>query len=284
MNQWLSFILSKQFLKHFLLIVIAFIIFILILFKWFNVYTLHGKSITLNDLNELTMNQAIELLESKGLNYEIVDSSSFNPEFLPHAIIQQNPAPNSKVKDGRTVYLWLNAGAPPYKKIPCLADDADLSEANQRLEQLGFSVGEITYKPVEGIKKGNPILELHMDGKKISCGDKAQFGTKIDLIVGEKAGANKVDVPFLLGKTLAEAEFIMNADLNFGTIIYDTEGLIDSSSMVIYKQLPDVGNEPLRIGGNIDVWLIQDLPEEVALRIQNLLKDTTNITPSEEVQ
>ena len=64
MKQWLSFILSKQFIKHLALILVALIIFVLILFKWFNVYTLHGKSITLNDLNELTIDQAVELLES----------------------------------------------------------------------------------------------------------------------------------------------------------------------------------------------------------------------------
>lgn len=283
MNQWLSFIFSKQFIKHALLIVLAFIVFILILFKWFNVYTLHGKSITLNDLNELTIDQAIELLESKDLNYFIVDSSSFNPDFLPKAVIQQNPAPNSKVKDGRTIYLWLNAGAPPFKKVPCLADDADLSEADQRLDQLGFQIGNITYKPLEGILNGNPILELQIDGKKISCGDKAQFGTKIDLIVGEKAGANKVDIPFLLGKTLAEAEFIISANgLNSGTTIFESEGLIDSSSAVIYKQLPDVGNEPIRVGGNIDLWIIQDLPEHISQRIQSLQQDTTEIISSED--
>ena len=174
--------------------------------------------------------------------------------------------------------MWLNAGAPPFKKVPCLADDADLSEASQRLSQLGFSVGEITYKPIDGILSGNPILELQIDGEKISCGEKAQFGTKIDLIVGEKAGANKVSVPILLGKTLAEAEFLMNGDLNFGSKIFESEGLIDTSSAVIYKQLPDITNSDIRIGSNIDVWLIQDLPSEVALRLQNLRTDTNNFS------
>jgi len=284
MNEWLSFIFSKQFIKHVLLIAFAFVIFILALFKWFDIYTLHGKSITLNDLSELTMDQAIDLLETKGLNYEIIDSSSFNPNFLPYAVIQQNPAPNSKVKNGRTIYLWLNAGAPPFKKVPCLADDADLSEADQRLEQLGFRVGEITYKPIEGVISGNPILELQIDGEIVECGDKAQYGTKIDIIVGEKAGANKVAIPVLLGKTLEEAEFLLNGDLNFGSKIFDTIGLIDSSSAVIYKQLPDVGSSDIRIGGNIDVWLTQDLPSDVALRLQNLQTDSNVIFSTDSLE
>jgi beta-lactam-binding protein with PASTA domain len=276
MKQWLSFILSKQFLKHTALIGIAFIAFILLLFYWFRIYTQHNKSLTLNDLNELTLEQAEELLASKGLNYVIVDSSSFNPEYLPLAVIQQNPAPESKVKNGRTIYLWLNAEAPPYKSIPCLMGNATLNEAFDRLAQVGFEIGEITYKAMEELKDGNPILKMLIANKEVKCGDKGQWGQKIDLIVGEKVGANKVEIPNLLGNTLQEAEFLMNADLNFGTIIYEMEGLIDSSSMVIYKQLPDFGNEAIRIGSIIDVWLIQDLPADVSKRLEEIKSDTMN--------
>ena len=52
------------------------------------------------------------------------------------------------------------------------------------------------------------------------------------------------------------------------------DGLIDSSSAVIYKQLPDYGNEPVRVGSTIDIWLKQDLPEEVSIRLQELKKDS----------
>ena len=236
MKEWLSFIFSMKFVKHLLLMAVASLVFILLLFKWFNIYSRHGKSLTLNDLNELTLDQATELLESKELNYYIVDSSSFNPDYLPHAVIQQNPAPESKVKKGRTVYLWLNAGQPPFKTIPYLSDNRQLSEAYERFAQVGFEIGEITYKPDADIKNGEPIRRMEINGEEVKKGDKAQYGTKIDLIVGIKPGANKVGVPLLLGKTLGEAEFLMNADLNFGTILYDEEGLIDSSSAVIYKQ------------------------------------------------
>lgn len=270
MKEILSFVFTKTFWKHLGLIGVAFLIFILLLFKWFNIYSLHGESLTLNDLNELTIEQAIEVLEDKELGYTIVDSASFNPDFLPLAVIQQNPAPNSKVKKGRTVYLWLNAGSPPMKTIPCLMGNATLEEAFERLPQVGLDIGEISYKPMEELKEGNPILKMLIDEEEIECGDKARFGTKIDLIVGEKAGANKVKVPLLLGKTLAEAEFLMNADLNFGTVIYEQDGLIDSSSAVIYKQLPDFGNEAVRVGSTIDIWIGQDLPSDVGARLEEI--------------
>jgi len=276
MKQWLSFILTKQFLKHAALMVLAFLAFILLLFFWFRVYTQHNKSLTLNDLTELTLEQAEELLDSKGLNYVIVDSSSFNPDYLPLAVIQQNPAPESKVKNGRTIYLWLNAGATPYKSIPCLMGNATLNEAFYHLPQVGFKIGEITYVAMEELKEGNPILKMFIDDKEVKCGDKAQWGQKIDLIVGERAGANKVAIPKLLGNTLQVAEFLMNADLNFGSIIYEMNGLIDSSSAVIYKQLPDYGDEEVRVGSTIDVWLIQDLPADVSKRLEELKSDTTS--------
>jgi len=256
--------------------VLAFLAFILLLFFWFRVYTQHNKSLTLNDLTELTLEQAEELLDSKGLNYVIVDSSSFNPDYLPLAVIQQNPAPESKVKNGRTIYLWLNAGATPYKSIPCLMGNATLNEAFYHLPQVGFKIGEITYVAMEELKEGNPILKMFIDDKEVKCGDKAQWGQKIDLIVGERAGANKVAIPKLLGNTLQVAEFLMNADLNFGSIIYEMNGLIDSSSAVIYKQLPDYGDEEVRVGSTIDVWLIQDLPADVSKRLEELKSDTTS--------
>lgn len=282
MKEWLSFVMNKAFWKHIGLILVASLVFVLLLFKWFNIYSLHGESLTLNDLNELTIYQAIEVLEDKGLGYAVVDSASFNPDFLPLAVIQQNPSPESKVKKGRTIYLWLNAGAPPFKSIPCLMGNATLEEALERLPQLGLEIGEISYKPMEELKEGNPILKMFYNDIEVKCGDKAQYGSKIDLIVGEKAGANKVKVPLLLGKTLAEAEFVMNADLNFGTAIYDEEDLIDSSSAVIYKQLPDFGNEDIRVGSIIDIWLRQDLPEDVSERLQSLKNDTSaSVEPTE---
>jgi beta-lactam-binding protein with PASTA domain len=276
MNSWLSFIFSKQFIKHGIFMAISFIAFIFLLFFWFGIYTQHNKSLTLNDLSELTLDQAVKLLESKGLGYVIADSSSFNPDYLPLAVIQQNPAPQAKVKNGRTIYLWLNAGAPPYKSIPCLMGNATIDEAFDRLPQVGFEIGEITYKPMEELKEGNPILKMFIGEKEIKCGDKAQWGQKIDLIVGEKARANKVEIPMLLGSTFSTAEFLLNADLNFGTIIYEMEGMIDSSSAVIYKQLPDYGDEALRVGSTIDIWLIQDLPAEISTRIESMKNDTTS--------
>lgn len=276
MKDWLSFVLSKKFFKQLLAMLIILIFLVLIMFFWIRAYTNHGEYITLNNLNELSLNQAIDVLEEKGLHYKIIDSSSFNPEYLPMAVLQQDPAPDAKVKKGRTVYLWLNAKTPPFKAIPCLMGKATMEEAFERLPQVGFKVGEITYIPMEGNNDGNPILALKIDGKKIKCGEKAQYGTVIDLEVGEKEGANMVNVPLLLGKTLMEAEFLMNNELNFGTIIYDQDGLIDSSSAVIYKQLPNYTEEPIRIGSTIDVWLKQDLPEDVAQELEALKNDTTS--------
>ena len=152
--------------------------------------------------------------------------------------------------------------------------NATLEEAFERLPQVGFDIGEIKYKALEELKEGNPILAMYIDDNEIQCGDRAAYGTKIHLEVGEKAGANKVAVPLLLGKTLAEAEFIMNADLNFGTAVYEEDGLIDSFSALIYKQLPDYGNEPVRVGSTIDIWLKQDLPEDVSMRLEELKTDS----------
>ena len=78
----------------------------------------------------------------------------------------------------------------------------------------------------------------------------------IDLVVGEGPGTTKISVPKLTGLTLKEAKVIIeDAYLRIGVSIYESN-VTDSTSAVIYKQIPPAykGSE-LRLGQSVDVFL-----------------------------
>lgn len=256
-----QFVKTKPFWVNLGLIFAAIFILILISGALLKSYTNHNEYITLTDLSGLTLDQVEEYLNYRELNYEILDTNAYHENLLPLSVIRQNPDANTKIKEGRTVYLWLNASVPPMVEVPDLAGKQSLDMAKIKLQNRGLVLGNIVEKPSED---KNAVLEVLIGGKKITEATFVPKGTVVDLVVGGGLGGTRFDVPCLLGKTLDEAKFTALAyDLNFGVITYETAGLIDSSSAVVYKQTPSCEGGKIRMGEAINIQLIQDLPDFV---------------------
>ena len=130
-----------------------------------------------------------------------------------------------------------------------------------KLRNAKFKIGEITFEISE--TEGD-ILDLFYNGKAVKEGDKAPEGSTIDLVVGGGLTGGRIKVPCLIGKTLAEAEFILGySELNVGRINYGSVALSDTSSAVIYQQLPSENSDFIKIGEPIDIFLKQELPFDV---------------------
>lgn len=276
----LKFILTKSFWIQLAIILGLTAIAVLLVFQWLSIHTNHNNYITLNDLSGLTLDQAVDQLEDRNLRYALIDSNTFSDTLLPKSITKQDPKPNAKVKDGRTVYLWVNASKPPMVEVPELAGKKSFDMALQALKNRGLELGEVTYRPSE---EENSILEVKIDGEKVTKNMQVRRGTVVDLIVGGGTSNTKVDLDCFIGMTLETASFIISAsDLNIGFTKYDTIGLIDSSSAVIYKQLPSCNESVIKIGESIDLFLAQELPADV---LNNMPKDTLsnqdNLNPIE---
>lgn len=256
-----QFVKTKPFWVNLGLIFAAIFILILISGALLKSYTNHNEYITLTDLSGLTLDQVEEYLNYRELNYEILDTNAYHENLLPLSVIRQNPDANTKIKEGRTVYLWLNASVPPMVEVPDLAGKQSLDMAKIKLQNRGLVLGNIVEKPSED---KNAVLEVLIGGKKITEATFVPKGTVVDLVVGGGLGGTRFDVPCLLGKTLDEAKFTALAyDLNLGVITYETAGLIDSSSAVVYKQTPSCEGGKIRMGEAINIQLIQDLPDYV---------------------
>jgi len=262
---FIKFLFSKTFLINIALLIIAIIIIIFAVFKWLDVYTNHGEYITLNDFNGLTIEQTIDILTEKKLNYVVLDTNSYREDLPNYAVVIQEPMALDKVKEGRTIYLYLSTNKAPLKEVPFLAGNASKEAGILKLKNFGFKIGEIIFKASDS--EGN-ILDLMIDSVKVKKGQKAPIGTTIDLIVGGGLKGKRIQSPCLIGKTLTEAEFWLNSrDLNIGHIDYSKVGN-DTSSAVVFWQRPNP-YDAIRVGEPIDIKLIRELPFDLVNKCDN---------------
>lgn len=150
-------------------------------FHWITFTTHHGQEITVPDLRKLSAEQAEEKLTDLDLDYIILDTVDFRPDFPKLTIVEQEPKAGSKVKEGRKIYLKINASTYTMVSVPDLIEKT-YRQAVPTLEAIGLSEGTITYKPYLG---KDMVLEMLLNGKKLKAGDKVLKSSKIDLVLGD---------------------------------------------------------------------------------------------------
>lgn len=251
-----QFLKSRIFLYNILGAIAVFIIVFWLGTSALNSYTRHGETITVPDLSGMTFEKAKQILSDRNLEIAIADSA-FNDKKPKMAVLEQNPSANSKVKEGRTIYLTVNAKIPPQVKMPDLTDNS-LKQAQMILENIGLRVGQLIYKPDLA---QNVVLDWMVRGRHIVIGDNIKKGSTVDLILGDGLGNTEVEVPELIGHTLREVKFILDASsLNLGAVIADNTVRGDSLNAIVYKQTPspiDTDNK-LNLGEAVDVYITLD--------------------------
>src|SRR5438105_2453607 len=86
-------------------------------------YTRHGQSLTLPNLKGLSFDETERILRQKKLRYIITDTA-FADDMPKNSIVEQNPAPNTKVKEGRIVYITLNSSSAMAVLMPNLINSS----------------------------------------------------------------------------------------------------------------------------------------------------------------
>lgn len=182
-----QFLLTKTFLKQLVYSVLALIGLVLIILWWLRISTNHGQKIAVPDLSQMTIEQAEEKLAELDLNYEIMDSTNYNPEFPYQTVIEQIPKAGRFVKEDRKIYLSINRSGYPMIEIPPVLGKT-LRQAEPTLRAVGFQIGRIQYRRY--IAK-DEVLELSHQGRKIQPGEELEKTSVIDLILGDGEGGLK---------------------------------------------------------------------------------------------
>ena len=221
-------------------------------YYWLAAYTNHGETIVVPDLKGKQWQSVEQGLSLKNLRLSIADSSIYMVDKPGGQIIEQDPAPGSRVKENRTIYITVSKVVPPQVKIPNIIDVSD-RQAEAILLSYGLKTGERRYQP--DLAK-NALLEISTNGRVLYPGDEVPKGTVIDFLLGDGFGMTEVNVPILLNLTVDEAIFVLKGSrLSTGAIIYDDD-VQDTISAIVYRQWPNARDSAkLKQGEPVDIYL-----------------------------
>lgn len=149
------------------------------LWVWMDRYTMHGESVVVPEVKGMMINDAEYALDDIDLVAVVVDSAYVRSQ--PAGIVlEQKPAPGSRVKSGREIYLTINQKQTPTNIIPDIAGNCSRREAEARLRALGFKIGPIELVP------GDPdwVVALKVNGREVYTGERVPSDAPVVLVVG----------------------------------------------------------------------------------------------------
>lgn len=231
-------------------------------FRWLEVHTNHGKEIPVPNVVNMSVHNAIKVLDDSGLEYE-VDSPQYNPKFRPYQVLKVFPSPGSHVKGGRTITLLVNPKTWARVSVPDVLDRYK-GLAFRQLEMVGLKVGDTIYEP--NIQR-DAVIRIQMNGTVIKPGTLLPRFSIIDLVIGSGPKRN-VTVPNLVGLTVQEAKAVIAQNLFEVGLVEHEDGGQDESD-IIYYQDPE-GGAIRDQGMQIDLWASKKTPAQMGSKISQL--------------
>ncbi len=180
----LQFLKSKSFFKQLGIAFIGIVIFIFGLQWWFDFTTNHDQRIEVPNLNRLYLEEVASKLKELKLDFKVIDSASYNPNYPKKSVIEQFPEAGDFVKEKRKIYLTLNPSKYRDITIPDL-NGRTKRQATTQLQSIGFLIGKFSYVPDIG---KDVVRGLRFKGKKLKTGEKLPKNSTIDLILGDGKG------------------------------------------------------------------------------------------------
>lgn len=146
--------------------------------KWLDVYTHHNKAVIVPDVKGLPIEEAGAFLQNSGLRYNVIDSV-FSKDVAPGAIVEIIPTAGSKVKEGRILFVTINATTSQMAEIPEV-EDLSFRQAYAILKSRGFTNIETKYVP--GVYR-DLALGIEMDGRTLAANEKVLLTSPLILKV-----------------------------------------------------------------------------------------------------
>ncbi|MDR1161345.1 MAG: PASTA domain-containing protein [Tannerellaceae bacterium] len=176
MKDYLKKLIRNPFVVTILIAIVASCVIFYGTLKWLDSYTRHNEAVIVPDVKGLKMEEAIPFLNGRSLNYAVIDSV-FSKTAKPGAIVEITPAVGSKVKEGRIVFITVNAMTSQMGEIPDV-EDLSYRQAYAQLKARGFEKVETIYVP--GVYKDLAIgVELY--GRLLSRGEMIQLSAPLVL-------------------------------------------------------------------------------------------------------
>lgn len=143
-------------------------------------WTRHGDTIKVPVVRSLPYNQALTALTAEGLEGVVADSV-YDSRTAPGTVIEQNPKAGTVVKEGREVYLTINAFSPKMVTLPTLTD---ISQRQARSILEGLDIKNVVERRVPSDYK-DLVLGVRYKGARLMPGARVPINAVIELEVGE---------------------------------------------------------------------------------------------------
>lgn len=229
-----------------------------------NVVTQHNRELIVPDFTNMTVAEAEALAADAGMRVEVTDSV-FAKRIRKGAVRDQNPAPGSKVKEGRRISLTINALNAKKVTMPNLID-LSMRQALAELQSRGLVLGKLIY--VRDMATNNVLRQLH-GNREIAPGTSVETDTVVDLVVGLNPDTEaSTYVPDVLGKRYMSAvDALHKQSLNIKTLRFDdsVKTYEDSLDAVVYRQSPEASDIPVNLGNDVSLYLTVN-PERIPSR------------------
>lgn len=185
--QLISYLKSKEFLRTLITMLVMVILVIFLLRLLLNYGTNHDQKIEVPDLAKMSLEETQKTLENLNLSLKVIDSASFNPEYPPKSVLDQDPDPGDFVKANRKIYLTLNASSFRKIAIPNVLNKTK-RQVETHLKSIGFRIGEYYYIPDLG---RDVVRKLKIGDNELQPGDMIPKNSEIDLVLGDGKAAAK---------------------------------------------------------------------------------------------
>jgi len=248
----------KKVLMHISFMLFLCVGYLIVLFEYgLPCLTKHNQSITVPDIKGMTISEVANTLKKRDLKYECNNDIAYSPDYPPSVVLEQHPKAGTYVKEGRRLYVTLNAKQAPEVMMPNLVDNS-LRHAYIMLKNRGLSYNKITYVPDVA---RNAVIAQHYQGAPIMPDTPIFQGSAIDLMVGSGLNNPTTQVPDLQGILLHDAVLmLLDVGLQPGVISYEKSTTSPPKAVIKQRPYPD---QRVKLGSCVDIW-ISEKPEEVS--------------------
>ena len=152
----------------------------------------------------------------------------------------------------------INAVTPKGMHMPNLVGYSR-RQAKAELLARGMYLGNLIY--VEDIATNNVLKQLYRN-REIKPGMPVESESRIDLVVGLNSMDNMTYIPYVTGmKYMSAVSAVHDNSLNVEHLIFDNtvKDYSDSLNAVVYRQYPEISDEPLLMGSPVSLYLTKDV-------------------------
>ena len=185
------------------------------------------EKVPMKDLVGMEYRQARVLLTDMGLDLKITTETVSSDKYGADAVIETVPAADEPLVAGQTVILWVSTG-PETVTVPTFTGQ-DIANAVQNAQDLGLTVGEITYDTFSFAPQGQVIEQ------SIRPTSEVPGGTKISFTVSGQKNSDDATAARVVEFTMpSDMEGMIKVEFEQDSVTLDSQYINASMGTVTY--------------------------------------------------